>query len=229
MVRIIQARYLKPVEYRTHTCMTYHKSTTTIPLSNGLPGIPVTTGGNYTDSNGQQYICDEIDFKRGKYVQRVWKGVFDGSEDEKWSAAVIKEKNIIFVVVKDIVPNAKIMCNLLRAYDYVTDYEKGVANNSNGAICVSEDRFDTLSAFKSFVAANPLIILAILKNPIETDLTEAQIQAYKSLTTFKPTSIISNDAGAQMDVEYAADTKAYIDNKLQEIAQALVASASEAE
>ena len=207
----------------------YHKSTTTIPLSNGLPGIPVTTGGNYTDSNGQQYICDEIDFKRGKYVQRVWKGVFDGSEDEKWSAAVIKEKNIIFVVVKDIVPNAKIMCNLLRAYDYVTDYEKGVANNSNGAICVSEDRFDTLSAFKSFVAANPLIILAILKNPIETDLTEAQIQAYKSLTTFKPTSIISNDAGAQMDVEYAADTKAYIDNKLQEIAQALVASASEAE
>ena len=32
-----------------------------------------------------------------------------------------------------------------------------------------------------------------------------------------------------MEVEYACDTKTYIDNKLREIAQALVASASEAE
>lgn len=207
----------------------YKQSITTIPLPNGLPGIPVTTGGNYTDENGQQYICDEIDFKRGKYVRRVWQAEFDGSSDEKWVADVIKEKFIIFVITKDIVPNTKIMCNLLRTYDYVSDYEKGVANNSNGVICVFDDRFSTLDTFKSFISANPLIILAILKNPIETDLSEAQIQAYKSFTTFKPTSIISNDAGAQMEVEYAADTKAYIDNKLQEIAQALVASASEAE
>lgn len=62
----------------------YKQSITTIPLPNGLPGIPVTTGGNYTDENGQQYICDEIDFARGKKVQRIWKDVFDGSSDEKW-------------------------------------------------------------------------------------------------------------------------------------------------
>ena len=75
----------------------------------------------------------------------------------------------------------------------------------------------------------PLYRVSLNGLTIETDLSEAQIQAYKSLTTFKPTSIISNDANAQMKAEYAADTKAYIDNKLQEIAQALVASASEAE
>ena len=201
--------------------------TTTITISNGLPGIPVTKGGNYTDANGKQYICDEIDFARGKYVQRVWKGVFDGSSDEEWSE--FGTQPVVYTIIKDIAPNTKIMCNLLRAYDYVPSYKKGITNNSNGAICVWDDRFDTAATFKSFVAVNPLIVFAILKNPIETDLTEAQIQAYKSLTTFKPTSIISNDAGAQMEVEYAADTKAYIDNKLQEIAQALVASASEAE
>lgn len=198
-----------------------------IPLSNGLPGIPVTAGGNYTDENGQQYICNEIDFSRGKNVQRVWKGVFDGSSDEEWSE--YGTQPVVYTIIKDIAPNTKIMCNLLRAYDYVPSYKKGITNNSNGAICVWDDRFDTAATFKSFVAVNPLIVFAILKNPIETDLTEAQIQAYKSLTTFKPTSIISNDANAQMEVEYAADTKAYIDNKLQEIAQALVASASEAE
>ena len=201
--------------------------TTTIPLSNGLPGIPVTAGGNYTDENGQQYICDEIDFSRGKNVQRVWKGVFDGSSDEEWSE--FGTQPVVYTIIKDIAPNTKIMCNLLRAYDYVPSYKKGITNNSNGAICVWDDRFDTAATFKSFVAVNPLIVFAILKKPIETDLTEAQIQAYKSLTTFKPTSIISNDASAQMEVEYACDTKTYIDNKLQEIAQALVASASEAE
>lgn len=185
--------------------------TTTIPISNGLPGIPVTKVGNYTDENGQQYICDEIDFNRGKYIQRVWKGVFDGSSDEAWN---IFEKQTIFIVVKDIAPNTKIMCNLLRTYDYISGYKEGITNNTNSAICVYHDRFDTLATFKSFVANNPLIILAILKNPIETDLTEAQIQAYKSLTTFKPTSIISNDANAWMKVEYACDTKTWVTNKI---------------
>ena len=88
---------------------------------------------------------------------------------------------------------------------------------------------NALSNFKANLSANPFKVMTYLDTPIETDLTQEQLQAYKSLTTFKQTSIISNDAGAQMEVEYACDTKTYIDNKLREIAQALVASASEAE
>lgn len=38
---------------------------------NGLPGIPVFSGGNYTDENGQQWVCDEVDFRRGVYVKRI--------------------------------------------------------------------------------------------------------------------------------------------------------------
>lgn len=44
-----------------------------VPTSDGLPGIPVSANGNYTDENGQQWICDEIDFAKGKYIQRVGK------------------------------------------------------------------------------------------------------------------------------------------------------------
>lgn len=47
--------------------------TLTINTPNGLCGIPVDTGGNYTDSTGQQWICDEVDFERGVYVQRIGK------------------------------------------------------------------------------------------------------------------------------------------------------------
>ena len=52
----------------------------TISTPNGLPGIPVTSGGNYTDANGQQWICDEIDLARGIYIQRVGGKTFDGTE-----------------------------------------------------------------------------------------------------------------------------------------------------
>lgn len=47
--------------------------TFTINTPNGLCGILVDTGGNYTDSTGQQWVCDEVDFERGVYVQRIGK------------------------------------------------------------------------------------------------------------------------------------------------------------
>ena len=51
-----------------------------IPTHNGLPGIPVTSGGNYTDQNGQQWVCDEVDLERGVKVQRVDKAAFDSTK-----------------------------------------------------------------------------------------------------------------------------------------------------
>ena len=43
----------------------------TLQTPNGLPGVPVSKDGNYTDADGQQWVCDEIDLGRGKYVQRI--------------------------------------------------------------------------------------------------------------------------------------------------------------
>lgn len=51
-----------------------------IPTPNGLPGIPVTSGGNYTDQNGQQWVCDEVDLEKGVKVQRVDKTAFDSTK-----------------------------------------------------------------------------------------------------------------------------------------------------
>ena len=52
----------------------------TLATPNGLPGVPVSKDGNYTDSNGQQWVCDEIDLGRGKYVQRIETRILDGTE-----------------------------------------------------------------------------------------------------------------------------------------------------
>ena len=45
----------------------------TLSTPNGLPGIPVDSGGNYTDENGQQWICDEVDFAREVHIQSIEK------------------------------------------------------------------------------------------------------------------------------------------------------------
>lgn len=49
----------------------YREQLLTLSTPNGLPGIPVTSGGNYTDPQGQQWVCDEVDLERGVKVQRI--------------------------------------------------------------------------------------------------------------------------------------------------------------
>lgn len=58
----------------------YREQFLTLPTPNGLPGIPVTSGGNYTDPQGQQWVCDEVDLERGVKVQRVDKTAFDSTK-----------------------------------------------------------------------------------------------------------------------------------------------------
>lgn len=184
-----------------------------IATPTGLPAIPVpsgTSGITYTDANGQAWIADEIDFSKGKYIQRVWKAEFDGSEDEKWLKG---DANYISNECLPVVMNSrKGFCN-----QYIGNNIRGIKiGDGTKALIVFDDFSDenALSNFKAHLASNPLSVMTYLDTPIETDLTEAQIQAYKSLTTFKPTSIISNDAGAQMNVEYACDTKTWVTNKI---------------
>lgn len=187
----------------------YVQSASTISTPNGLPGIPVqsdTTGITYTDTDGQAWIADEIDFARGKYIQRVWKAEFDGSSDEEWGTG----SNYFFC--------KKLPSSMSFREGFSNQYAGNkirIGNGDEAIIIFDADYFENnLSNWKAHLASNPLVVMTYLNTPIETDLTEAQIQAYKSLTTFKPTSIISNDANAQMEVEYACDTKTWVTNKI---------------
>lgn len=48
-----------------------------------LRGVPVTSGGNYTDSDGQQWVCDVLDLGARKVLRRTWATTLDGDEDWK--------------------------------------------------------------------------------------------------------------------------------------------------
>lgn len=69
----------------------YREQLLTLSTPNGLPGIPVTSGGNYTDQNGQQWVCDEVDLERGVKVQRVDKAAFDNTK-------TLAEQNAILAI-----------------------------------------------------------------------------------------------------------------------------------
>lgn len=101
----------------------YREQLLTLPTPNGLPGLPVQSGGNYTDPQGQQWLCDEVDSERGVRVQRVDKAAFDGTK-------TLAEQNAILATpVETPLSSAEIV-----AYKALTAYAPDtVVQESDGA------------------------------------------------------------------------------------------------
>ena len=190
----------------------------TLQTPNGLPGVPVSKDGNYTDSNGQQWVCDEIDLERGKYVQRVAIEKNNGGWELKPSSDTPgrffqhnKLTNIFSIALK------KSLCNIASFTSWGAPVNDKYAFALNGhGIYFSPPKGAEITAEELNAKLNslsfPVVVVGELATPIERDLTPEEIAAYKALRTYGPTTVISNDAGAEMEVTYVADTKAYIRN-----------------
>ena len=173
---------------------------------NGLPGIPVqsnTAGITYTDAAGQAWIADEIDFKRGKYVQRVWYGEFDGSEN--WLAYDYMKGFLLATVLPYTMTNRAYLSNQYASNLRIGMGQKSLYLDSSSFYDASLDD-KGLSNFKAHLAANPLVVMTYLDTPIERDLTSAELAEYTQLYSYKPTTLIENNSGCWMDVTYKAGT-----------------------
>ena len=199
--------------------------TLTLKTPNGLLGIPVSTGGNYTDSKGQQWVCDEIDLAKGKYLQRVKKIFVDGNcnKEKETSNGLYRAIYIDNSLSQEI---TGILCDKLYRSEnlFIERCTQGygriyfsifLSRLKNGENSTEED-------LNEFLRENPLTFVCVLRSPIERDLTPEEIQAYKELHTNYPTTVIMNDENAEMKVSYVADTKHYIDKKIKELNQAIV-------
>lgn len=185
----------------------YHEpQSLSIQTPTDLPAIPVDTGGNYTDDDGQQWIADYIDLKRGKYVQRVWKKTFDGSESWK---TYITAGYYLADILPEKMKNREMLCNQLRRSDggIASDVIIVGAFGTDSTIyidnCTLRDNTlvdKGLSNWKTHLAKHPLVVMTYLDEPIERDLTPEEIQAYKNLVTYAGTTIVENDADCYMEV-----------------------------
>ena len=180
----------------------------TIQTPTGLPAIPVTSGGNYTDADGQQWIADYVDLKRGKYVQnintcmidastnvfKIGKGGFYWNLPENSLPGILKgigvgSKYPIFPskYFARKVFNANAVYSMLYTDD---DNMKGLFNSVEELNTFCKERYD---------AGDPVEFYYVIE-PIERDLTPEEIQAYKNLVTYAGTTIVENDAECYMEV-----------------------------
>mgnify|MGYP001623760045 CR=1 FL=1 len=176
----------------------YQKQTITTYTPNGLPGIPVTSGGNYTDETGQQWITDEIDFGRGKYIQRVAHYAFDGSEMWRADGATQEDGYTCYYYQDTSVSDArKSMCShaVFANKGSVDDNWDNGKYISAGNLAFEVRTKMTLDEWKNYLSENHVEYYAMLKTPVETDLSAAEIEAYKALHTYKPATIITANGG----------------------------------
>ena len=194
-----------------------------VATPNGLPGIPVASGGNYSDANGQQWVCDEVDLARGVYVKKIQKETVSADSivavDSQFAATagasvnvLLKKVNLVNTGIATIASDRAIGV----ALDYRTDYADMYRCYSAQAPGACVFRYSMGTGEKSIEDAQKdfggAIIYYILATPIETPLSEEELAAYAALHTYRGNTTVSNDASAHMEVEYVMDAKKYIDS-----------------
>lgn len=195
--------------------------TAVISTPGGLRGLPVSVGGNYVDGNGQQWICDEIDFDRGVYIKRIDQIVYDGSSDEYWTKYGTDNNVSFYVWPSKAVPGAKMsLCdrfaNVNNAWSTQYSAAYGIYADHPSALGkyfrAPNESVKTLEQWNTWLAQNPITLVYVMAKPVETALTEAEIAAYKALHTYRWHTTVSNDGWAYMELAYLMDAKKYINS-----------------
>lgn len=172
--------------------------TLTLPTPNGLPGIPVASGGNYTDPQGQNWVCDEVDLERGVKVQRV---------------NAVDLSTCVITGITNLAATKRIAIRLpLKGKDYQV---KALCNRLPYLVSFTSDTIhfyvDTNNAqvFIPIGAKNQeegeYILFYVLDAPIETPLTPAEIAAYKAITAYAPDTVVQASDGAGIKLGYQRD------------------------
>lgn len=195
----------------------YHEpQSLSISTPTSLPAIPVDTDGNYTDANGQQWIADYVDLKRGKYVQNIcdlplkdinlewctWGVNYIVSNGTGFYAYLTKYAHVgntktlatICQHNADAWGGRKIGCNAEVNSNYIT-----ISLHTSDLDDASDNK-KAIESFKKIVEQTDTHVLYVRAEPIERDLTPEEIQAYQNLVTYAGTTIVENDAECYMEV-----------------------------
>ena len=209
--------------------------TLNLPTPNGLPGIPVTSGGNYTDPQGQQWVCDEVDLERGVKVQRIASFVIDAKNAKNIYVTNLYTHVAVAVNARIRAPeetnnslevrtNRNLFCEALpwiaNAWSSTVNsmgfVEKGmvdftIENSYLGLDAASTDD-ERKTALVKYFTAKPCRVVHRIATPIETPLTPAEIAAYKALTVYAPDTVVQAIDGAGLKLEYQRDVNIVIKN-----------------
>lgn len=211
----------------------YKSKAATITTENGIAGIKVDNGGNYTDSNGQQWICDEIvkyADGSGEYVKRISKRIIDGVNNKcNYVNPSLAGKTETLVQINfganaewtdSYLPQLKVLLNrgIFFVYSGASScFRYGLRRDPLTGVCCyyigTDEGVTDIATANTWLQNNPVTLYYAI-NPIRTPLTAEQLAEIEKLSTFYSVTNISNDADCGMKVKYIVDSKNYIDNKL---------------
>lgn len=194
----------------------YREQLLTLPTPNGLPGIPVTSGGNYTDQNGQQWVCNEVDLERGVKVQRVITMVFSDSlgfteESTKNGIRFVSRSEELKKADKGTADSSAFCSALPLGREGSTWLTPNVFTITT-KLYVRFENITSLGELQQYLQQTPMSLTAILATPIETPLTPDEIAAYKALTAYAPDTVVQASDGAGVKLEYQRDVNIAIKN-----------------
>lgn len=183
----------------------YREQLLTLPTPNGLPGIPVISGGSYTDSTGQQWVCDEVDLTRGVRVQRVNAVDLSTCKITGTTELAVTKRLSIMLPIRGRDYKTEALCNKLRFFvSFTQDSPHFYVDTANAQV------------FIPIGAKNPeegeYILFYALATPIETPLTPAEIAAYSALTAYGPDTVVQAGDGAGVKLDYQRDVNLVIKN-----------------
>ena len=183
----------------------YREQLLTLPTPNGLPGIPVTSGGNYTDSAGQQWVCDEVDLTRGVRVQRVNAVDLSTCKITGTTELAVTKRLSIMLPIRGRDYKTEALCNKLQfLVSFSNDTPHFYVDTSNAQV------------FIPIGAKNPeegeYILLYVLATPIETPLTPAELSDYKALIAYAPDTVVQAGDGAGIKLDYQRDVNLVVKN-----------------
>ena len=186
-------------------------------------GIKVPKEGTIS-IDGQQYFSDLIDVEKGKLIKKIGTYTFTGTEgmNDEWLPTIVinlpkKEKQGLFISGVSL-PSAYFFLSFSNSTGRVFGFNTNVYTSLNSV--------EKLRQFltEKYNSDNKVTVYYPLVTPVEVDLPTQDQQALKALKSNYPTTAITNDNNAFMQLDYVADTKNYIDNRLSEIKTAIIAS-----
>lgn len=196
--------------------------TLALPTPTGLPGIPVTSGGNYTDSTGQQWVCDEVDLERGgRCRQRVNRLKLDALSWRYELTPTNKSDTFISDVPasQDGTTRGHSLCQYAVFDGVAYDIEMKEACRCYVWIKSVTLQFkagsgiNSVDAFSDWLKARPdASIFYCLATPIETPLTPDELAAYKVLTAYGPDTVVQASDGAGIKLDYQRDVNLAVKN-----------------
>lgn len=179
----------------------YKSQTFTLSAPNGLRAIPVDSGGEYTDEDGQEWIGDYADLTAKKLVTKI----------ARVDAASFLKRNVMsgtggsrfsFAPPESTINLSKALCNYL-AYRAVSSY--GTAGNY---VTIDENKVNirltddiTLEEFQQKYP--DLYVLYQLEAPVKSDIV-----GVPDFYGYKPNTTITTDSSpaAGIEVKYLTDS-----------------------